>query len=152
MAEHKRPRGRKTFYTDDGKGVHISQDAVNTGKVGSGTGNPGAAKTGSSTIKRAGGGGLGLLIIVALSGPLHAFCHACYFTIRSGGKTFITFLFDSAYMWVVSIPLAWALSSFTTLPILPIYAVCQFIDVSKCAIGAFLLKKGIWIQNIVNEA
>ena len=66
MAEHKRPRGRKTFYTDDGKGVHISQDAVNTGKVGSGTGNPGAAKTGSSTIKRAGGGGLGLLIIVAL--------------------------------------------------------------------------------------
>ena len=93
-----------------------------------------------------------LLIIVALSGPLHAFCHACYFTIRSGGKTFITFLFDSAYMWVVSIPLAWALSSFTILPILPIYAVCQFVDVSKCAIGAFLLKKGIWIQNIVNEA
>ncbi len=93
-----------------------------------------------------------LLIIVALSGPIHAFCHACYFTIRSGGKTFITFLFDSAYMWVVSIPLAWSLSSFTALPILPIYAICQFIDVTKCLIGAFLLKKGIWIQNIVNEA
>jgi putative MATE family efflux protein len=91
-----------------------------------------------------------LLIIVALSGPLHAFCHACYFTLRSGGKTLITFLFDSAYMWVVSIPLAWALSSGTTLPILPIYAACQFIDFTKCFLGAYLLKKGVWINNIVN--
>ena len=66
MAENNRPRRRKTFYTDDGKGVHISEDAVNTGKVGSGSGNPAAGKTGSSTIKRAGGGGLGLLIIIAL--------------------------------------------------------------------------------------
>lgn len=91
-----------------------------------------------------------LLIIVALSGPLHAFCHACYFTLRSGGKTLITFLFDSAYMWAVSIPLAWILSNRTSLPILPIYAICQYIDITKCFIGAFLLKKGVWINNIVN--
>ena len=92
------------------------------------------------------------IIIAALFMPQHAFLHAAYFTLRSGGKTVITFLFDSAYMWVVSIPLAWALSSLTTLPILPIYAMCQFIDITKCLIGAVLLKKGIWIQNIVNEA
>ncbi len=92
-----------------------------------------------------------LLIIVALSGPIHAFCHACYFTLRSGGKTLITFLFDSAYMWVISIPLAWLLSSRTNLPILPIYAACQYIDITKCFIGGFLLKKGVWINNIVSE-
>ncbi len=91
-----------------------------------------------------------LLIIVALSGPIHAFCHACYFTLRSGGKTLITFLFDSAYMWVVSIPLAWSLSNYTALPILPIYAICQYIDITKSFIGAFLLKKGVWINNIVD--
>ncbi len=30
--------------------------------------------------------------------PIHAFLHAVYFTIRSGGKTVITFLFDSVYL------------------------------------------------------
>ena len=34
------------------------------------------------------------LVIAGLSLPIHAFLHATYFTIRSGGKTFITFLFD----------------------------------------------------------
>ena len=28
----------------------------------------------------------GLLLVVAAAGPLHAFCHASYFTLRSGGK------------------------------------------------------------------
>ena len=66
MAEQKRPRRRETFHTDDGKGVHLGEQ-VDTGKVGSGSGNPGAANTGSSTIKRASGGGLGLIVIIALA-------------------------------------------------------------------------------------
>ena len=65
MAEQKRPRRRETFHTDNGQGVHIREEA-GTGKVGSGSGNPGGAKGGSSTIKRASGGGIGLLLIVAL--------------------------------------------------------------------------------------
>ena len=52
MAEQKRPRRRETFHTDNGQGVHIREEA-GTGKVGSGSGNPGGAKGGSSTIKRA---------------------------------------------------------------------------------------------------
>jgi len=93
----------------------------------------------------------GLLIISALASPIHAFAHASYFTLRSGGKTWITFLFDSAYLWVLSIPLARFLSDGTVLPILPIYAICQFIDIIKCVIGFWMLKKGLWINNIVDE-
>ena len=67
MAENNRPRRRETFYTQDGKGVHRRDEAVGTGKVGSGSGNPGGAKNGSSTIKRAGGGGaLGLIVLVLI--------------------------------------------------------------------------------------
>lgn len=88
------------------------------------------------------------IIIAAACMPQNAFMHATYFTLRSGGKTVVTFLFDSVYIWVISIPLAYALTRFTQLPILPIYFLCQFVDIIKCIIGYVLVKKGVWLQNI----
>ena len=79
--------------------------------------------------------------ISAMVMPIQAFMHACYFTLRSGGKTFITFLFDSAFMWVVSIPLAFCLSRFSGLPIVPLYLICQMADIIKGVIGFILVKK-----------
>lgn len=93
----------------------------------------------------------GLLRIVALAAPIHSFCHASYFTLRSGGKTWITFLFDGGYLWVITIPLARLLAAGTTWPILLVYAICEFSDIIKCGIGYVMLKKGIWIQNIVSQ-
>lgn len=81
--------------------------------------------------------------------PIAAFMHATYFTLRSGGKTVITFLFDSVFLWCASIPLAYVLSRFTALPIVPLYLSCQLIDIIKCIIGFILVKKGVWIHNIV---
>jgi putative MATE family efflux protein len=89
--------------------------------------------------------------ICAFCMPLFAFMHCSYFTLRSGGKTIITFLFDSCYVWVISIPLAFVLTRFTGLPIVPIYFICNFIDIMKCILGYVLLKKGVWINNVVNE-
>ena len=91
-----------------------------------------------------------LLVIVALAGPINAFCNTCYFTLRSGGKTLITFIFDSGYVWCCMIPVAFVLSRFTDLPILPLYIICNSLDVIKCFIGARMLKKGSWIQNLAN--
>ena len=45
-----------------------------------------------------------LLLVYAAMMPLYAYTNACYFTLRSGGKTVITFLFDSLFVWVVSDP------------------------------------------------
>lgn len=90
-----------------------------------------------------------LMQIGALCMPLDAFAHATYFTLRSGGKTFITFLFDSCFVWVVNVPVAFCLSHFTSLNILAIFAICQALSLIKCAIGAWLVEKGIWIKNIV---
>lgn len=90
-----------------------------------------------------------LIIISSACMPLYAFMHATYFTLRSGGKTWITFLFDSVYVWCINIPLAFVLTRYTGLPIIPIFLACQLIDILKCIIGFILVKKGIWLQNII---
>ncbi|MCF0134715.1 MAG: MATE family efflux transporter, partial [Blautia sp.] len=91
------------------------------------------------------------IMVTAAFLPLHAFVHASYFTLRSGGKTFITFLFDCVYVWVVDVPLAFYLSRYTSLPILSIFMIVQAMEIVKCVIGFVLVKKGIWMQNIVEE-
>ena len=90
------------------------------------------------------------ILIAAACMPLYAFMHGCYFTLRSGGKTWITVLFDSVYVWCVDIPLAYVLSRFTGIPIIWVYLCCQMIETIKCFIGYVLVKKGIWLQNIVS--
>ena len=90
----------------------------------------------------------GLIRIAAYCMPMYAFQNACYFTLRSGGRTFITFLFDSVFVWVFSIPLAYVLIHYTAMPILQLYTCCQLIELVKCVIGYVLVKKGIWIRNI----
>ena len=90
----------------------------------------------------------GLMLISAGMMPFNAYTNATYFTLRSGGKTLVTFLFDSCFVWVICVPLAYGLSRFTALPILALYAICQATDLIKCTIGAVMLKKGSWIQNL----
>ncbi len=89
--------------------------------------------------------------VIACMMPIQAVLHATYFTIRSGGKTFITFLFDSTYVWIISIPLAYVLSHYTALFIVTVYLICQLADCIKLIIGLIMLKKGIWISNIVTQ-
>ena len=89
------------------------------------------------------------IVITALFFPVQGFLNALYFTLRSGGKTLVTFLFDSVFSWVISVPAAFLLCEFSPLPILTIYAVVQAADLIKVCIGYILIKKGVWISNIV---
>ncbi len=91
------------------------------------------------------------IVEVAMFMPVNAFLHASYFTLRSGGKTIITFLFDSVFIWVVSVPVAFCLSRFTGLSIYAIYFMVMSVDLIKCVIGFVLVKKGVWLQSIVAE-
>lgn len=92
------------------------------------------------------------IITLAVMMPFQAFCHTCYFTLRSGGQTIITMLFDSVYVWVVCIPVARLLTGHTDWTITVVYFLCQALDLGKCAVGLFFLKKGLWIRNIVSES
>ncbi|MGN1150985.1 MAG: MATE family efflux transporter [Lachnospiraceae bacterium] len=89
------------------------------------------------------------IMITAIFMPQNAFLHASYFTLRSGGKTIITFLFDSVFIWCISVTIAFTLSHFTTFPVIAIYTLVQIGDWIKCLIGFILVKKGVWLQNIV---
>ncbi len=93
-----------------------------------------------------------LIRVVACCMPLFGFANASYFTLRSGGKVFITFLFDSCFTWAVSVPAAFLLTHFTALPIVPIYFTVSALDVIKCALGFALVRRGLWVRNIVKPA
>lgn len=90
------------------------------------------------------------LLICAAAMPFNAFTHGCYFTLRSGGQTRITMLFDSCYVWVICIPIALALVKLTNLSIVPIYAICSSLELIKCVIGFFLVKSDKWMRNIIS--
>ncbi len=92
-----------------------------------------------------------LMRIAAIFMPMGSYLNCAYFTIRSGGKTFITFLFDSAFLWVICWPVAFVISRYTGINILGLYVIVLSLDIIKVTIGAILLKKRIWINNIVNE-
>lgn len=91
------------------------------------------------------------IMITALFFPVQGYLNALYFTLRSGGKTLVTFLFDSVYSWVVIVPIAKVLCEYTELPILMIYAIVHAADIIKVAIGYALIRKGVWISNLAEE-
>ena len=93
---------------------------------------------------------VGLICLSAVMMPVNSYNNAMYFTLRSGGQTFVTFIFDSGFSWCVCVPVAYILSRFTALPILPLYALCVSVDILKIPIGAYLLNKGVWIRRIVD--
>ena len=89
-----------------------------------------------------------LICISAAMMPFNSYTNAAYFTLRSGGQTMVTFLFDSCFVWTCCVPVAFCLSRFTGLTIIPLYIICQSMDFIKCTIGAFMIRQGKWIQNL----
>lgn len=91
------------------------------------------------------------LIVSAVMMPVSAFAHSAYFTLRSGGKTFITFIVDSGFAWCISIPVAYALVCLTSLPIVTVFALVQALELIKMCIGIYMLKQGAWLNNLVDK-
>ncbi|MBQ0028667.1 MAG: MATE family efflux transporter [Lachnospiraceae bacterium] len=81
--------------------------------------------------------------------PLWSFSNACYFTLRSGGNTLITFVFDSVFTWVVMIPLVFTLTKFTLLPIVLIFFIVNFSEIIKVTMGYIMVKSNKWMNTIV---
>ncbi|MBQ6134516.1 MAG: MATE family efflux transporter [Lachnospiraceae bacterium] len=89
------------------------------------------------------------IVIQALAMPFCAFSHSSYFTLRSGGKTFVTFLFDSVFTWGVMVTTATILLRFTGIPIVWAYFIVSFTELIKNAIGYFMVKSNVWLNQIV---
>lgn len=92
-----------------------------------------------------------LLKIAACMLPIISIYYSSYFTMRAGGKTFLTFLFDSGYTFVFTFMSALLLTRLTSLPILTIYLLVQCVDIPKATLGLVPVRKGIWVHNIVSD-
>ena len=92
-----------------------------------------------------------LIMVQAVCLPIDAFKNATYFTLRSGGRTFITFLFDGFSIFAVNYPIAFILSRFTSASVVWIFTSVQIGGLVKCTVGYILVRKGVWIRNIVTE-
>jgi len=91
------------------------------------------------------------IVVAAVLMPLQAYSFPVYFTLRSGGKTALTTLFDCGSVWFLCLPLAFLLSRFTGLSFLAIYAICNGTDLVKCIVGRRLIRSGIWIQHLATS-
>lgn len=89
-----------------------------------------------------------MIFILAIFKPVMGLVHACYNTIRAGGKTWLTFINDSGFMWCISVPLVFCLTAFTELPILTIYFICQTPEILKLTMSFIILKGDGWMQNL----
>lgn len=90
-----------------------------------------------------------MLIVCAAMMPFNAFSNACYFTLRCGGKTWITFVFDCLFIWVACVPAAFIISRFTAITIIPMYAIVHGLEGIKVVIGLIMLNKRAWVHNLV---
>ncbi len=89
------------------------------------------------------------ILVFAIVTPFNAYTNAAYFALRSGGKTIITFLFDSCYIWAVNVPVSMCLAHFTVLHIIYIFAIVHCLEAIKAFIGFVLIKKDVWLNTIV---
>ena len=91
------------------------------------------------------------ILVQALFTPQMAFLHNSYFTLRSGGRTMITFIFDSVFMWCISVPAAYMISRYTDVNAILMYAYVQALEISKVVVGFILVKRGTWMKNLVKK-
>ena len=76
----------------------------------------------------------------------------CYVTLKTGGEAVTTFLIDSGLMWVVAVPLAWILVTYTDLSLVYIYAIITGFDILKFLISYYFVKKNKWVKNLTLTA
>ena len=93
-----------------------------------------------------------LILITSVVMPCHAYTNACYFTLRSGGLTRLTMVYDCCFVWLVCIPLAFGLCRFTGLPFVTVYALVTATEGLKALFGYYFVHQGRWIRNIVENA
>ena len=83
--------------------------------------------------------------------PINALCNAASLTLRTGGKTIATFFLDGGFYWLVLLPTAYLLVRFSSLDIVSIFFCVVSVDLLKCVAGLIMLKKGLWLNNLISD-
>ena len=89
-----------------------------------------------------------IMIAFGFTMPAAALATSTYYTIRSGGRVFVTMLFDSVYAWVIVMPVVFVLSYFTTLPFQYLLTIMLIVENVKLIPGLILVNSGFWARQI----
>ena len=92
-----------------------------------------------------------IMICFGLTMPAAALATSTYYTIRSGGRVFVTMLFDSVYAWVLVIPVVACLAYFTDIPFRTLLPIILVVENIKLIPGLILVNKGIWVRQLKVE-
>lgn len=88
------------------------------------------------------------IAVSALIMPFCSFSHASYFTLRSGGKTMVTFLFDSVFTWSLLCRqrLCWHILQGLNYKRL---LFVQATELIKVIIGYCMVRSNVWLVQMV---
>lgn len=89
--------------------------------------------------------------VTAFCMPFQAIANCSYFAIRSGGRSLLTMVFDSVYLWAICVPYTYALVAFTSMGIEGIYPLSQLIHPLKAVLGLIVVNTGYWARNLVDD-
>ncbi len=89
-----------------------------------------------------------IMIAFGFTMPAAALATSTYYTIRSGGRVFITMLFDSVYAWVIVMPVALVLAYFTDISFHLMLPIVLIVENIKLIPGLILVNKGIWVRQL----
>ena len=90
----------------------------------------------------------GMILLTAITKPFQSYHMSVYYTIRAGGLVFWTMLYDCGFLWILVVPVTFAICHYAPLPFLVIYGICMLPEAVKCIFGACLVKKTRWIKNL----
>jgi Na+-driven multidrug efflux pump len=90
-----------------------------------------------------------MFIILSCSYPFKAFNMSMIIGVcRAGGDTVFGVIYDLAFMWLVSLPLAAAAAFLFRAPVWFIYLLIIIEDPLKLTLGLWRLKTGKWLNNL----
>ena len=89
-----------------------------------------------------------MLIVSGLAMPIYSTVMACYYTLRSGGLTFITLLYDCVWAWCVTAASALIFTYVIPVGIHGLFAIVTFAEGAKIIPGIILVAKIRWANKI----
>lgn len=91
-----------------------------------------------------------MVFTISIYLPLWTLLNAQFALSRAGGDTAMGFWVDVGVTYTIFIPIAWALSRFTPIGPVALFALSKLTDFPKAAVAGYWLKKGHWLKNLAH--
>lgn len=92
-----------------------------------------------------------MLCIKSLMIPFYVINVCIFFVLRAGGDAASTLMMDSGFLWGASVLFSTLLSIFTPIPLIPLYAIIESLDIFKLFVASYFYRKGHWVRNMTLE-